>query len=122
MIKFGGSRFCEERPMSEFLDFLRHQFAYVAIGEFKPGKFEAAEQLFEKAVATYTTGFKGAYLLQLPNTDKGIAIIFWESVEEMAANQSEAYQEILKQMAPLFVKIPDTDIYEIVSEIKPKTE
>jgi heme-degrading monooxygenase HmoA len=122
MIKFGGSQVFEERPMSEFLDFLRHQFAYVAIGEFKPGKFEAAEQLFEKAVATYTTGFKGAYLLQLPNTDKGIAIIFWESVEEMAANQSEAYQEILKQMAPLFVKIPDTDIYEIVSEIKPKTE
>ncbi|MEG4838739.1 MULTISPECIES: antibiotic biosynthesis monooxygenase [unclassified Microcoleus] len=108
--------------MSEFLDFLRHQFAYVAIGEFKPGKFEAAEQLFEKAVATYATGFKGAYLLQLPNTDKGIAIIFWESVEDMAANQSEAYQEILKQMAPLFAKIPDTNIYEIVSEIQPKGE
>jgi heme-degrading monooxygenase HmoA len=106
--------------MSEFLDFLRHEFAYVAIGEFKPGKFEAAEQLFEKAVATYATGFKGAYLLQLPNTDKGIAIIFWESVEEMAANQSEAYQAILKEMTPLFAKIPDTDIYEIVSEIKPK--
>ena len=108
--------------MSEFLDFLRHQFAYVAIGEFKPGKFEAAEELFEKAVATYVTGFKGAYLLQLPNTDKGIAIIFWESVEEMTANQSEAYQEILKQMTPLFAKIPDTDVYEIVSEIQPKSE
>ena len=38
----------------------------------------------------------------------------------MAANQSEAYQEILKEMTPLFAKIPDTDIYEIVSEIKPK--
>ena len=108
--------------MSEFLDFLRHQFAYVAIGEFKPGKFKEAEELFEKAVATYTTGFKGAYLLQLPNTDKGIAIIFWESVEEMAANQSEAYQEILKQMTPLFAKIPDTDVYEIVSEIQPPSE
>ncbi|TAE39693.1 MAG: antibiotic biosynthesis monooxygenase [Oscillatoriales cyanobacterium] len=95
--------------MSEFLDFLRHQFAYVAIGE-------------GKAVATYATGFKGAYLLQLPNTDKGIAIIFWESVEEMAANQSESYQQILKQMTPLFAKIPDTDVYEIVSEIKQKSE
>ena len=108
--------------MSEFLDFLRHQFAYVALGELKPGKFKEAEELFEKAVATYTTGFKGAYLLQLPNTDKGIAIIFWESVEEMAANQSEAYQEILKQMTPLFAKIPDTDVYEIVSEIQPPSE
>jgi heme-degrading monooxygenase HmoA len=118
--EIGVSLISEEKPMSEFLDFLRHQFAYVAIGEFKPGKFEAAEQLFEKAVATYTTGFKGAYLLQLPTTDRGIAIIFWESVEEMAANQSESYQAILKEMAPLFVKLPDTDIYEIVSEIKPK--
>ncbi|MEK0180665.1 MULTISPECIES: antibiotic biosynthesis monooxygenase [Microcoleus] len=108
--------------MSEFLDFLRHQFAYVAVGEFKPGKFKAAEELFEKAVATYVTGFKGAYLLQLPNTDKGIAIVFWESVDEMAANHSEAYQEILNKMTPLFVKIPDSDVYEIVSEIKPKSE
>lgn len=108
--------------MSEFLDFLRHQFAYVAVGEFKPGKFKAAEELFEKAVATYVTGFKGAYLLQLPNTDKGIAIVFWESVDEMAANHSEAYQEILNKMTPLFVKIPDCDVYEIVSEIKPKSE
>ncbi len=58
--------------MSEFLDFLRHQFAYIAIGEFKPGKFKEAEQLFEKAVATYATGFKGAYLLQLPNKLFGI--------------------------------------------------
>jgi len=57
--------------MSEFLRFLRHQFAYV---------------------------------------------------EDMASNQSEAYQEILKQMTPLFAKIPDTDIYEIVSEIKPQEE
>ena len=108
--------------MSEFLDFLRHQFAYVAIGEFKPGKFEEAKQLYQRAVSTYAQGFKGAYLLQLPETDKGIAIIFWESVEDMTSNQSEAYQEILKQMTPLFAKIPDTDIYEIVSEIKPKEE
>lgn len=108
--------------MSEFLDFLRHQFAYVAVGEFKSGKFEEAKQLYEKAVATYAHGFKGAYLLQLPGTDKGIAIIFWETVEDMAENQSEAYQEILKQMTPLFVKLPDTDIYEIVSEIQPKGE
>ncbi|CBN56127.1 MULTISPECIES: hypothetical protein [Kamptonema] len=108
--------------MSEFLDFLRHQFAYVAIGEFKPGKFEEAKQLYQKAVSTYAHGFKGAYLLQLPETDKGLAIIFWDSVEDMASNQSEAYQEILKQMNHLFAKVPDTDIYEIVSEIKPKEE
>jgi heme-degrading monooxygenase HmoA len=108
--------------MSEFLDFLRHQFAYVAFGEFKPGKFEEAKQLYQKAVSTYAHGFKGAYLLQLPDTDKGIAIIFWESLEDMESNQSEAYQKILHQINHLFAKVPDTNIYEIVSEIKPKEE
>ena len=57
--------------MSEFLDFLKHKYAYVAIGEFKPGRFAEAQQLYEKAVSTYTKGFKGAYLLQKPGTDQG---------------------------------------------------
>jgi heme-degrading monooxygenase HmoA len=106
--------------MSEFLDFLRHKFAYVAVGEFKPGKFEEAKQLYEKAISTYDHGFQGAYLLQIPNTDKGIAIIFWESVQDMGENQSKAYQDILKQMSHLFAITPQTDFYEVVSEIAPK--
>lgn len=108
--------------MSEFLDFLRHKFAYVAIGEFKPGKFDEAKQLYEKAVSTYTEGFQGAYLLQQPGTDQGIAIIFWENVADMDANQSEAYQAILKQMTPLFATAPTTAFYELVSEIQPLKE
>jgi heme-degrading monooxygenase HmoA len=108
--------------MTEFLDFLRHKFAYVAIGEFKPGKFEEAKQLYEKAISTYAQGFKGAYLLQNPGTDEGIAIIFWEDLGDMEANQSEAYQAILKQMTPLFAKAPTTNFYELVSEFQPKGE
>ena len=108
--------------MSEFMDFLRHKFAYVAIGEFKPGKFEEAKHLYEKAVATYAEGFKGAYLLQIPGTDQGIAVIFWETVQDMGANQNEAYQEILKQMTPLFATTPTTEFYEVVSEIQPKND
>ncbi|WP_066381721.1 MULTISPECIES: putative quinol monooxygenase [unclassified Anabaena] len=103
----------------DFQDFLRHQFAHVVVGEFKPGQFEVAKQLYEEAVSTYKTGFKKAYLLQEPGTDKGVSIIFWESVEDMAANQSEAYQNILKQMMPLFAHPPQTTIYELVCEIQP---
>ena len=106
--------------MTEFQDFLKHKFAYVAIGEFKPGKFSEAEQLYEQAVSTYTQGFKGSYLLQEPGTDKGIAIILWESVEDMEANQNQAYQAILNHMTPLFAKPPTTAFYEIVSEIQPE--
>lgn len=108
--------------MSEFLDFLRHKFAYVAIAQFKPGKFEEAKQLYEQAVSTYAQGFNGAYLLQKPGTEEGIAIIFWEDVGDMDANKSEAYQELLRQIAPLFAKAPTTDFYELVSEIQPKAE
>lgn len=105
--------------MSEFLDFLKHKFAYVAIGEFKPGKFEEAKQLFEKAVSTYRQGFKGSYLLQEPGTDRGIAIIFWDNIEDMDTeiNQTEAYHDIMNQMAHLFAKSPNTAFYEVCSEV-----
>ncbi|MBE9166561.1 antibiotic biosynthesis monooxygenase [Pleurocapsales cyanobacterium LEGE 06147] len=103
--------------MSEFLDFLTHKYAYVAIGEFKPGKFAEAQRLYEKAVSTYTKGFKGAYLLQKPGTDEGIAVIMWDKIDDMEDNQTEAYKAILKEMAPLFVTTPNTSFYEICSEI-----
>ena len=106
--------------MSEFQDFLRRQFAHVAIGEFKPGKFAEAQSLYEQAVGTYQQGFKGAYLLQEPGTDRGISVIFWESVDEMDANQQESpHQAILKKMAPLFAQAPTTTVYEVVSEFEP---
>lgn len=101
----------------EFLDFLKHKYAYVAIGEFKPGRFAEAQRLYEKAVSTYKQGFKGAFLLQKPNTDQGIAIIMWEKIEDMEANQSEIYQQILQKMAPLFVNPPVTDFFEVSSEV-----
>ncbi len=106
--------------MSEFLDFLKYKFAYIAIGEFKPGKFEEAEQLYEQAVATYSQGFKGAYLFKEPGTDKGIAVILWDNEEDMEANKSAAYQEIMHKMAHLFAKPPITNFYEVRSEIWPK--
>jgi hypothetical protein len=58
-------------------------------------------------------------MLQEPGTDKGIAVIFWENVEDMEANHSEAYDHILKEMMPLFVKPPTTYLHEVVCEIEP---
>lgn len=103
--------------MSEFLDFLKHKYAYVSIGEFKPGCFSEARQLYEKAVSTYCDGFKGAYLLQEPGTDRGIAIILWEDVSDMEAHQDKGYQEALRQISHLFAKSPETGFYEVCSEI-----
>lgn len=105
--------------MSEFHDFLKRQYAHVAVGEFKPGKFGEAQQLYEQAVATYTHGFKSAYLLRDPGSDRGISVIIWESVEDMTDNESATYQAILKKMAPLFVHAPEVFVYEVVEEIKP---
>ncbi len=103
--------------MSEFLDFLRHKWAYVAIGEFKPGKFAEAEQLFIKAVSTYSQGFEGAYLLQEPDTDKGIAIIFWDNRDDMDANRNAVQDALLREMNHLFVTPPETKFYDVCSEI-----
>jgi hypothetical protein len=103
--------------MSEFMDFLKHKFAYVAQGEFQPGRFDEAEQLFAKAVATYNQGFQGSYLLQEPGTDKGIAVLLWEGIADMEANKNAECEEILKQMSHLFVKAPTTKFYEVCSEI-----
>ncbi len=105
---------------SDFHDFLKRQFAHVAIGEFKPGKFAEAQDLYERAVSTYSHGFKGAYLLQEPGTDRGISVIFWDSVDDMDSNQTgDRHQEILKKMAPLFAHTPTTAVYELVSEFQP---
>ncbi|MCG8367455.1 MAG: antibiotic biosynthesis monooxygenase [Pseudanabaenales cyanobacterium] len=103
--------------MTEFLDFLRHKYAYVAIGEFKPGTFAEARQLYEKAVSTYTESFKGAYLLQEPGTDRGIAIILWENIEDMDAHHNEIYEAALKKISHLFATPPITTFYEVCSEI-----
>ncbi|MBI4780116.1 MAG: antibiotic biosynthesis monooxygenase [Oscillatoriophycideae cyanobacterium NC_groundwater_1537_Pr4_S-0.65um_50_18] len=106
--------------MSEFQDFLRRKFAYVAIGEFKSGKFDEAKQLYEEAISSYQQGFKGTYLLQEPGTDRGISIIFWESAADMESNRTEAHEEILKKMMPLFARAPETAFYEVVCDIQPK--
>ncbi|PSR15470.1 antibiotic biosynthesis monooxygenase [filamentous cyanobacterium CCP3] len=103
--------------MSDFDDFLRHKYAYVAIGEFKPGCFSEARQLYEKAVSTYTEGFKGAYLLQEPGSDRGIAIILWDSIEQMDGHHDAVYQQTLGKIAHLFETPPVTAFYEVCSEI-----
>lgn len=106
--------------MLDFRDFLVHKCAHVAIGEFKPGKFEEAQQLYQEAVSTYAQGFQGAYLLREKGTDRGISIIFWESEDIMQANENEAYKAILKKMVPLFSTAPIVNAYDIVSELSAK--
>ncbi len=104
----------------DFHDFLKRRFVHVAIGEFKPGKFTEAQNLYEQAVSTYDQGFSRAYLLQEPGTDRGISVIFWDSVDDMDMNQTkEQHQSILKKMRPLFAGTPTTAVYELVSELEP---
>ena len=105
--------------MSDFLDCLKHKYAYVAMGEFKPGCFPEARQLYEKAVSTYEQGFEGAYLLQEPGSDRGIAVIFWDSPSDMEAHKDTVYTQVLAQISHLFAAPPKTGFYEVCSEIMP---
>lgn len=103
--------------MSDFSDFLKHKQAFIAIGEFKPGRFSEARHLYEQAVSTYEDGFEGAYLFQEPGTDRGIAVILWDNVETMEAHDNPQYQAILNQLSGLFVAPPQVKFYEVCSEI-----
>ncbi|MBE9080420.1 antibiotic biosynthesis monooxygenase [Romeria aff. gracilis LEGE 07310] len=103
--------------MSEFSDFLKHKQAYVAIGEFQPGRFAEARQLYEQAVSTYGPRCKGAYLLQEPGSDRGIAVIFWDDISDMSEHQDKIYQKAMQEISALFVKPPEVKIYEVCSEI-----
>ena len=104
--------------MSEFSDFLKHKQAYVAIGEFKPGRFSEARQLYEKATSAYKgDGFKGAYLLHEPGSDRGIAIILWDNIGEMDECHDDAYQAALQEISSLFASPPQIKVYEVCSEI-----
>ncbi|MGF1461364.1 MAG: antibiotic biosynthesis monooxygenase [Leptolyngbyaceae cyanobacterium] len=105
--------------MTDFLDCLKHKYAYVAIGEFKPGCFAEARQLYEKAVSTYSDGFNGAYLLQEPGSDRGIAIILWENPGNMTEHSNQIYDEALSKISHLFAEPPKTGFYEVCSEIMP---
>ncbi len=103
--------------MSDFHDCLSRRIAQVTIGEFKPGHFEQAQQLYHEAVSTYAAGFDGAYLLRDGSSDRGMSIILWRSEEAMQANQTELHDAILQKMAPLFVELPNNYHYDVVSEI-----
>jgi heme-degrading monooxygenase HmoA len=105
--------------MSDFQDFLKRQCAHVVVGEFKPGKFAEAQKLYEEAISLYGHGFKGAYLLQESGSNRGMSVIFWESIEDMDENQDATHQAILKKMAPLFSQIPQASVYEVVVERTP---
>jgi heme-degrading monooxygenase HmoA len=105
--------------MSDFLDRLEHKYAYVAIAAFKPGCFSEARQLFEKAVSTYGEGFEGAYLLQEPDSDRGIAIILWDNPDDMEAHKNATYADAMNKISHLFAEPPTTGFYEVCSEIMP---
>lgn len=109
-----------DRVMSDFHDCLNHKIAQVTIGEFKPGYFEQAQQLYHEAVSTYADGFDGAYLLRDGISDRGISIILWQSEEAKQANQSALHDAIVQKMSSLFAERPHNQHYDVVSEIPGK--
>ncbi len=104
--------------MSDFHDFLTREQVHVVFGEFKPGMFAEAQGLYEEAVSTYRDGFREAYLLREPGSDRGLSIIIWDSVEHMDEQQRDAtHQAIVKKMNPLFKQTPSSEIYELAAHI-----
>lgn len=108
--------------MEDFQDFLTHKIAHVTVGEFQIGKFDEARQIYQEAVSTYGDGFRGAYLLQEQDSERGMAILLWDNEDSMKANEgTEAHKAVLRKMMPLFAETPTTTYYEVVTEIAADT-
>lgn len=46
-------------------------------------------------------------------------MILWDNIEDMDKNQTELSQKIMAEMNPLFAEPPETDFYQVCSEVQP---
>jgi heme-degrading monooxygenase HmoA len=92
-------------------------FARVTTLQFKKGTTEDGIGIFEHSVipaAKAQRGYRGAYLLADREADRCIAVTFWDSAEDAAANeQNRYYQEQLVKFMNLFSAPPIREGYDV---------
>jgi heme-degrading monooxygenase HmoA len=87
---------------------------------FKKGKAEEAVRIYETSVlpaAKAQKGYRGCYYLADRQADKCIAVTFWESEKDAAANEENRYyQEQLIKFIGLYADPPIREGYEVAVE------
>jgi heme-degrading monooxygenase HmoA len=95
-------------------------YARVTIMAFKKGATDEAVRIFERSVlpaARDQKGYGGSYFLADRGTDKCIAVTFWQSEADAAANEENRYyQEQLVKFMALYTVPPIREGYEVAVE------
>ncbi len=95
-------------------------YARVTIMAFRKGTAEEAVRIFEQSVlpaARTQKGYQGSYYLADRGADKCIALTFWQSEGDAAANEENRYyQEQLVKFMALYTAPPIREGYEVAVE------
>lgn len=92
-------------------------FARLSICRMKPEDMDEAMKLYKESVipvAKSQRGFSGVYYLNDLKTGKMITITFWDTVEDIIANEEGGYyQDQLDKFKDIFTEPPLREIYEV---------
>ncbi len=95
-------------------------YARVTVFRLKKGRTDEAAGLFNGSIvpaARSQEGFRGAYFLADRESDRCVALTFWESAALAAANEENRYyQEQLVKLISLFEEPPIREGYEVAVE------
>jgi len=95
-------------------------FSRVTLMAFKQGMAAAAVRIYKTSVlpaAKAQKGYRGSYFLTDGKTDKCIAVTFWASERDAAANEENRYyQEQLVKFMSLYAMPPIREGYDVAVE------
>ena len=92
-------------------------FARVLKSRLKMDKIADASRMFQDVVIPLCReqkGFRGGYFMSDPKTGESVVLTFWESKEDMLANErSHFFQEQVARFVPFYAKPPIRGAYEV---------
>ena len=95
-------------------------YARVTIMAFKKGMADEAVRIFETSVlpaARDQKGYRRSYFLADREADKCVAVTFWETESDAAANEENRYyQEQLVKFMTLYAAPPIREGYDVAVE------
>lgn len=93
-------------------------YARLVKGNIKPGKINAASQLFKNDVIPLLKkqhGFRDEITCFTDGVDEGYAISFWDNKADLERYESSVYPQVRSKMADLFQGQPTAEKFEVVN-------
>jgi heme-degrading monooxygenase HmoA len=95
--------------------------ARVITAQIEPGKIDEAIGIYRDSVVPAVKekqGFKGAFLLTDPNSDRGISVTLWETEADMKAGETSNYlREQIAKFATVLLGPPVVEHYDVSVQV-----